>query len=69
MPLVAVSVGSNLDREHNIDRALESLRSSFGQLRISRVYETLAVGFSGPDFYNLVVAFETDLDVRPLIDR
>ena len=69
MPLVAVSVGSNLDREHNIDRALESLRSSFGQLRISRVYETPAVGFSGPDFYNLVVAFETGLDVRPLIDR
>ena len=32
MPLVAVSVGSNLDREHNIDRALESLRLSFGQL-------------------------------------
>ena len=69
MPLVAVSVGSNLDREHNIDRALESLRSSFGQLRISRVYETPAVGFSGPDFYNLVVAFETGLNVRPLIDR
>ena len=69
MPLVAVSVGSNLDREHNIDRALESLRSSFGQLQISPVYETAAVGFSGPDFYNLVVAFETGLDVRSLIAR
>ena len=69
MPLVAISVGSNLDREHNIERALDSLRLSFGQLRISSVYETAAVGFNGPDFYNLVVAFETDLDVRLLIDR
>ena len=69
MPLVAISVGSNLDREHNIERALDSLRLSFGQLRISLVYETAAVGFNGPDFYNLVVAFETDLDVRLLIDR
>ena len=69
MPLVAISVGSNLDREHNIERALDSLRFSFGQLRISSVYETAAVGFNGPDFYNLVVAFETDLDVRLLIDR
>ncbi|MCS5572159.1 MAG: 2-amino-4-hydroxy-6-hydroxymethyldihydropteridine diphosphokinase, partial [Pseudomonadales bacterium] len=69
MPLVAVSVGSNLDREHNIDWALESLRSSFGPLRVSRVYETPAVGFSGPDFYNLVVVFETGLDVRLLIGR
>ena len=69
MPLVAISVGSNLDREHNIDRALDSLCSSFGQLQISSVYETAAVGFSGPDFYNLVVVFETDLDVRLLIDR
>ena len=48
---------------------LDSLRLSFGQLRISSVYETAAVGFNGPDFYNLVVAFETDLDVRLLIDR
>ena len=69
MPLVAISVGSNLDREHNIERALDSLRLSFGQLQISAVYETAAVGFNGPDFYNLVVAFETDLDVRLLIDR
>ena len=69
MVLIAISVGSNLDREHNIDRALESLRLSFGQLQISLVYETAAVGFSGPDFYNLVVAFETGLDVRSLIDR
>ena len=68
MPLVAVSVGSNLDREHNIDWALESLRSSFGQLRISSAYETAAVGFSGPDFYNLVVVFETGVDVLSLID-
>ena len=69
MPLVGISVGRNLDREHNIERALDSLRLSFGQLRISSVYETAAVGFNGPDFYNLVVAFETDLDVRLLIDR
>ena len=54
-----VGIGSNVDREHNIRGAVTSLRKRFGQLRLSGVYESAAVGFEGNPFYNLVAGFET----------
>ena len=64
MARVAVSVGSNLERERNVKEALASLARIFGELLRSPVYESAAYGFDGPPFYNLVVVFETLLDVR-----
>ncbi len=67
-----VSIGSNLDPERNVRGALTALRQGFGPLAESTVYESEPVGFDGPNFYNLVVGFETtdDLDtvVRKLAD-
>jgi len=60
MPRVWVSIGSNIDREQNIPAAVARLRARFGALRLSRVYESPAVGFEGGAFYNLVAGFETD---------
>ena len=60
MPWVFVSVGSNIDKEANIRSALLSLRKEFGELRISKVYQNPAVGFTGEDFHNLVIAFDTE---------
>ena len=64
MARVAVSIGSNLEREHNVKDALSALGKTFGELLRSPVYESAAYGFDGPPFYNLVVVFETPLDVR-----
>lgn len=61
MPRVWVSVGSNIDREHNIRAALVDLNAAFGDLTVSPLYETEAVGFEGDAFYNLVVGFDTEL--------
>lgn len=61
MPRVWVSVGSNIDRERHIRAALDDLRGLFGELVVSPVYETQAVGFSGDAFYNLVVGFDSEL--------
>ena len=61
---VAVSIGSNLERERNVKDALAALRKTFGALSRSPVYKSAAYGFDGPPFYNLVVVFETPLDVR-----
>jgi len=58
---VYVSVGTNIDREHNVRSAVAALRRRFGPLQASRVYESAAVGFDGAPFYNLVVAFDTQL--------
>lgn len=66
MPKVYVSIGSNVDRKKNICSCLGSLRELFGELKTSAVYENKAVGFEGDNFFNLVVLFETQLDVREL---
>ncbi len=59
MPLVYVSIGSNVDRDRNINAALDALEQRFGPLAVSSLYESRAVGFAGGDFYNLVVGFAT----------
>jgi 2-amino-4-hydroxy-6-hydroxymethyldihydropteridine diphosphokinase len=59
MPRAYVSVGSNVDREANIQAAIAALGERYGELLLSSVYETAAVGFEGRDFYNLVIGFDT----------
>ena len=67
MARVFVSVGSNVDRERHIVFALKSLRARFGEIQLSSVYESASVGFEGAPFFNLVVAFDTDLEPRPIV--
>jgi 2-amino-4-hydroxy-6-hydroxymethyldihydropteridine diphosphokinase len=61
---VFVGIGSNIDRERHVRAGVAALRDAFGALRVSSVWDCPAVGFDGADFLNLVVAFDTDLDVR-----
>ena len=67
MPEVAVSLGSNLDRKSNIRAAVETIRSLYPGAIFSAVFESEAVGFEGPAFYNLAAAFETDLEIAELV--
>ncbi len=64
-----VSVGSNIDKAKNIEAGLNSLRETFGELSISPIYETVAVGFDGDDFYNLVVSFESNLTAHDIAKK
>lgn len=68
MPTVYVSIGSNVDREHNIRSSVSVLREYFPDLLLSSVYETEALGFIGDPFYNLVVGFETEKSASEIID-
>ncbi len=61
--MLAFCIGSNIDPEANIRRALVELRRKFGPLRCSRVYRSAAVGFPGPDFLNLAAVAETGAPV------
>ncbi len=69
MPRVYVSIGSNVNREENLRSAVRALRAAFGQLIVSPVYETRAVGFRGAHFLNLVVGFEVEVDLDQVIAR
>lgn len=63
MALVYLSLGSNIDREQHICSALDALSDNFGELEISTVFESIAVGFEGDSFYNLVVGIQADQSV------
>lgn len=63
MALVYVSVGSNIEPEKYIKIGIEDMREQFGDLTLSPVYRSEAVGFSGAPFLNLVVAFNTKLGI------
>ena len=66
MSRVYLSLGSNIERHKHIRNALQELSALFGQLLLSRVYESEAVGFDGDPFYNLVVGLDTDLSIGEL---
>lgn len=66
---VYISIGSNIDRELHITSALDALAEWFGELIISPVYESEAVGFDGSPFYNLVVGVDTHWRVGELSRR
>ncbi|TGO03096.1 2-amino-4-hydroxy-6-hydroxymethyldihydropteridine pyrophosphokinase [Candidatus Thiomargarita nelsonii] len=64
MAQVYVSIGSNIEPNSHIRAGLADMRQRFGTLTLSPVYESEAVGFDGDNFYNLVAAFETGVDVH-----
>jgi 2-amino-4-hydroxy-6-hydroxymethyldihydropteridine diphosphokinase len=57
-----LSLGSNIEPEAHLRAAIAELRARFGEIVVSPVYRSRAVGFDGPDFLNLAVAIDTDLD-------
>ncbi len=63
MARVYLSIGSNIEREDNIRGGVADLKRRFGEVTLSRVYESEAVGFDGDNFYNLVAACDTEMPV------
>jgi 2-amino-4-hydroxy-6-hydroxymethyldihydropteridine diphosphokinase len=68
MARVYLSLGSNIEPEKNLRAALDELRAQFGPILVSPAYRFAAVGFEGPEFLNLAVGIDTDLDANALND-
>jgi 2-amino-4-hydroxy-6-hydroxymethyldihydropteridine diphosphokinase len=66
MPRVLLGVGSNIERERYIIAGLDALQALFGELALSSVYNSEAIGFAGQPFLNLAVAVDTELAVGEL---
>jgi dihydroneopterin aldolase/2-amino-4-hydroxy-6-hydroxymethyldihydropteridine diphosphokinase len=65
--LVLVSIGSNIDPERNIERAVQLLRKRVAVIAMSDFYWTKAFGPVGqPDFLNGACQVETNLSARAL---
>ncbi len=67
MSQIYISIGSNIDRESNINKALDALERLFGDIEVSSIFESEAVGFEGDAFYNLVVGATTERPVDEVV--
>jgi len=68
MTRVYLSLGSNIEPGKNLQAAIDELRGEFDRIVVSPAYRFPAVGFDGPEFVNLAVGIDTDLDVFALND-
>lgn len=66
-----IALGSNIgDREGNLRRAIEIISRQMKLIKISSVYETEPMYYESQErFLNCVVAIETDLKPRALLER
>jgi 2-amino-4-hydroxy-6-hydroxymethyldihydropteridine diphosphokinase len=60
MASVFLGLGSNESPEKNLRLAVSELKSRYGELTLSPVYQSAAVGFDGADFLNLVVQLQSE---------
>ncbi len=66
MAQVYLSIGTNIERDKNLASGLDVLTQHFGQLRLSSLFESEAVGFDGSAFFNMVVGFSTSKSLAEL---
>jgi len=69
MAEVFIGIGSSINRAENIRLGIASLKAEFGELQLSPLYESEAIGFSGVNFYNLVVKLHTEKNIVELIQN
>ena len=71
MDRVAIALGSNVgDRRAHLDYAVSALRALLTNVAVSRYYDTVPVGVSGPQamFLNAAAVGETSLTPRAVLD-
>lgn len=66
---VVLLLGSNIDPENNLPKALALLRAQLEVEQVSGVWRTAAVGSDGPPFLNVAVRVRTALDTERLKER
>lgn len=64
---ILIGVGSNIERDIHTRAARLALMQQFGEIHHSLVYESSAVGFDGPPFYNWVALAHTTLTIEQVI--
>ena len=67
MARIYISIGSNIEAERHLRLAIAELRKHYGELQLSSVYESEAVGFDGDNFLNMVVGLDTDEEVHTVL--
>jgi len=66
MANVYLSIGSNIQRNLHISSGINALKKRYKKVTCSPVYESMAIGFEGDNFYNLVTHFSTPDSIETL---
>jgi 2-amino-4-hydroxy-6-hydroxymethyldihydropteridine diphosphokinase len=69
MARIFLGLGSNIERERYLTAGLDALDGLLGELSLSSVYDSAAIGFDGQPFLNMVVGATTDLSLPTLAAR
>ena len=67
MAEIYISLGTNIDRQKNLENGLKALNALLGELTLSSLFESEAVGFDGTPFYNMVIGANTALTIEALV--
>jgi 2-amino-4-hydroxy-6-hydroxymethyldihydropteridine diphosphokinase len=63
---VCLLLGSNIEPERNLPRAIELLRLQVTMVRSSSVWQTPSIGSPGPDYLNLAMLISTRMEADAL---
>lgn len=69
MAQIFISLGSNIDKAHNVRQGVAAIQDIVKNIAVSDVFESESVGFDGSNFYNLVCGGETSLSVDEVCQR
>lgn len=69
MPLLVLSIGSNINAATNLRLAHGALLEQFGNIQCSQVFESEAVGFEGDNFLNLVAVIATEIPLPTIAGK
>lgn len=70
---IYISLGSNVEREYHVQQGLNALAVTFDlpfeQLKLSSLFESEAIGFSGTAFLNMVIGIKTSFSVEEVAKK
>ncbi len=66
---VCLLLGSNIEPEQNLPRAIELLRETVTVVRSSSVWQSPPIGADGPDFLNLALLVSTSMQADQLKEQ
>lgn len=69
MARVFLGLGSNIDPENNLRLGVRELSWRYGQLDLSPVYRSAALGFVGDDFLNMVLGLDSTDSAAEIYQR
>ena len=69
MTIYVLGIGTNVNAQHQCRRILDRIQQTFGEVWVSELVTTKAIGIDAPDYVNGVVCFESDIDPQTLLKQ